>query len=67
MVENKSILSCYKISDYTVQDWATKVLKSVDNNVYKENLANTIIIQQLIAKLDSDINIEVVQAVCEEV
>lgn len=49
MVDNKrSIFACYKISDYTVDQWVDNVWESETNAEYRVRLSSTPIIKSLL-------------------
>jgi len=35
---SKSILTCYKLTDYSVDSWLSEILECTNNNDYKNNL-----------------------------
>lgn len=73
MVDNSSaqhhILSCYKLSDYSVQDWVDQVWTAANNNEYKERLASVKVVADMIAffKDTKTFEIDVVIDFCKRV
>ena len=50
---SKSILTCYKLTDYSIESWLSQILECTNNNDYKNNLLKHGAIQQLLSYFET--------------